>query len=90
MPPPLRADVFDPLHQVAEELWPGMIVIPSMSVGASDSIHTMQAGISSRVIGGAAVEHNDNRMHGRDERLSVDSYYKSVEFFYLYLKALTK
>jgi acetylornithine deacetylase/succinyl-diaminopimelate desuccinylase-like protein len=29
-------------------------------------------------------------MHGRDERLSVDSYYKSVEFFYLYLKALTK
>ena len=29
-------------------------------------------------------------MHGRDERLGVDSYYNSVEFFYLYLKALTK
>jgi acetylornithine deacetylase/succinyl-diaminopimelate desuccinylase-like protein len=89
-PPPLRADVFDPLHQVAAELWPGMIVIPSMSVGASDSIYTMQAGIPSYGIGGAAIEYNDNRMHGRDERLSVDSFYKSVEFFYLYLEALTK
>ncbi len=25
-----------------------------------------------------------------DERLGVESYYNSVEFFYLYLKALTK
>ncbi len=89
-PPPLLAAVFDPLHQVAAELWPGMVVIPSMSVGASDSIYTMQAGIPSYGIGGAAIEYNDNRMHGRDERLSVDSYYKSVEFFYLYLKALTR
>lgn len=89
-PPPLRADVFGPLHQVAAKLWPGMLVIPSMSIGASDSIYTMQAGIPSYGIGGAAIEYNDNRMHGRDERISVESYYKSVEFFYLYLKALTK
>ncbi len=89
-PPPLRADVFDPLHEVTTELWPGMIVIPSMVIGASDSIYTLQAGLPSYGIGGAAIEFNDNRMHGRDERLSVDSYYKSVEFFYLYLKALTK
>ena len=89
-PPPLRADVFGPLHQVTDEMWPGMLIIPSMSIGASDSIYTMQAGLPSYGIGGAAIEFNDNRMHGRDERLSVDSYYKSVEFFYLYLKALTK
>jgi acetylornithine deacetylase/succinyl-diaminopimelate desuccinylase-like protein len=89
-PPPLRADVFGPLHQVTEEMWPGMLVIPSMSVGASDSIYTIMAGLPSYGIGGAAIEYGGNRMHGRDERLSVDSYYNSVEFFYLYLKALTK
>ncbi|MGA8937698.1 MAG: M20/M25/M40 family metallo-hydrolase [Acidobacteriaceae bacterium] len=89
-PPPLRADVFGPLHQVDAELWPGMAIIPSMSIGASDSIYTMQAGLPSYGIGGAGIEFNDNRMHGRDERLGVESYYKSVEFFYLYLKALTK
>ena len=89
-PPPLRADVFGPLHQVTEEMWPGMLVIPSMSVGASDSIYTIMAGIPSYGIGGAAIEYGGNRMHGRDERLGVESYYNSVEFFYLYLKALTK
>ena len=89
-PPPVRADVFDPLHQVVQELWPGTPVIPSMMVGASDSIYTTAAGIPSYGIGGAGIDFDDDRMHGRDERIRVDAYYKSVEFFYLYLKALTK
>lgn len=89
-PPPVRADVFVPLRQVVAELWPGTPVIPSMMVGASDSVHTMAAGIPSYGIGGAGIDVDDDRMHGRDERIRVESYYKSVEFFYLYLKALTK
>jgi acetylornithine deacetylase/succinyl-diaminopimelate desuccinylase-like protein len=89
-PPPVRADVFVPLRQVVAELWPGTPVIPSMMVGASDSVHTTAAGIPSYGIGGAGIDVDDDRMHGRDERIRVESYYKSVEFFYLYLKALTK
>jgi len=89
-PPPLLPAVFDPLKQVTAEMWPGMVIIPSMVIGASDSIYTMQAGLPSYGIGGAAIEYNGNRMHGRDERLGVEPYYNSVEFFYLYLKALTK
>jgi acetylornithine deacetylase/succinyl-diaminopimelate desuccinylase-like protein len=89
-PPPLRDDVFGPLHQVVQELWPGTPVIPSMMVGASDSIYTMQAGLPSYGIGGAALDYNDDRMHGRDERIRVESFYKSVEFYYLFLKALTR
>ena len=27
--------------------------------------------------------------HGRDERLGIDAYYTGVEFYYLFLKALT-
>ena len=88
-PPPLRADVFDPLKQVTAKMWPGMVIIPSMEIGASDSVYTNMAGLPSYGIGGAAIEDNGNRMHGRDERLGVESYYNSVEFFYLYLKALT-
>jgi acetylornithine deacetylase/succinyl-diaminopimelate desuccinylase-like protein len=89
-PPPLLPAVFNPLKQVTNEMWPGMIVIPSMVIGASDSIYTMQAGLPSYGIGGAAIEDGGNRMHGRDERLGVESFYTSVEFFYLYLKALTR
>jgi acetylornithine deacetylase/succinyl-diaminopimelate desuccinylase-like protein len=89
-PPPLRADVLDPLKQVTAQMWPGIVIIPSMEIGASDSVYTNMAGLPSYGIGGAAIDDNGNRMHGRDERLGVESYYNSVEFFYLYLKALTK
>ena len=46
----------DPLHQVTAEMWPGMLIIPSMSIGASDSIYTIMAGLPSYGIGGAAIE----------------------------------
>ena len=88
-PPPLRTDVFEPLKQVTAQMWPGIVIIPSMEIGASDSVYTNMAGLPSYGIGGAAIDDNGNRMHGRDERLGVESYYNSVEFFYLYLKALT-
>jgi acetylornithine deacetylase/succinyl-diaminopimelate desuccinylase-like protein len=87
-PPPVREDVFGPLRTVTEEMWPGIPVVPSMSAGASDSIYTMAAGLPSYGIGGMGIDYNDVRAHGRDERLRVTSYYKGVEFYYLYLKAL--
>ncbi len=87
-PPPVREDVFVPLRQVTAEMWPGIPVIPVLDVGASDSIYTMAAGIPSYGVGGVGVDYNDVRAHGRDERVRVSSYYNSVEFYYLYLKAL--
>jgi acetylornithine deacetylase/succinyl-diaminopimelate desuccinylase-like protein len=89
VPPPLRADVIEPLRKVAAKLWPGAPLIPIMETGSSDSIYTMNAGIPSYGINGVAVDRDDMRMHGKDERLKVDSYYTGVEFYYLFLKALT-
>jgi len=78
------------LRQVTAEMWPGIPVIPGMSAGASDSIYTMSAGIPSYGIGGVGIDFDDDRAHGRDERVRVESYYSGVEFYYLYLKALGK
>jgi acetylornithine deacetylase/succinyl-diaminopimelate desuccinylase-like protein len=89
VPPPLRADVMKSLRKVAAQLWPGTPVIPTMVTGSSDSIYTMYAGIPSYGISGVAVDRDDMRMHGKDERLKVDSYYTGVEFYYQFLKALT-
>lgn len=89
IPPPLRADVMDALRSVAAKLWPGAPVVPIMETGASDSIYTMMAGIPSYGISGVAIDRDDERMHGRDERLKVESYYTGVEFYYQFLKALT-
>jgi acetylornithine deacetylase/succinyl-diaminopimelate desuccinylase-like protein len=58
-------------------------------VGASDSIYTMNAGIPSYGISGVAIDHDDVRAHGRDERVPVDSFYTGVEFYYEFLKKLT-
>jgi acetylornithine deacetylase/succinyl-diaminopimelate desuccinylase-like protein len=88
-PPPLRTDVMESLRKVAAKLWPGAPVIPAMVTGSSDSIYTMYAGIPSNGISGVAIDRDDVRMHGKDERLKVDSYYTGVEFYYQFLKALT-
>jgi acetylornithine deacetylase/succinyl-diaminopimelate desuccinylase-like protein len=89
VPPPLRPDVMKALHSVTEKLWPGTPVVPIMETGASDSIHTMAAGIPSYGISGIAIDHDDNRMHGRDERIPVESFYRGVDFYYDFLKRLT-
>jgi acetylornithine deacetylase/succinyl-diaminopimelate desuccinylase-like protein len=89
VPPPLRTDVMDSLRSVSAKLWPGAPVMPTMMTGSSDSIYTMGAGIPSYGISGIAIDRDDERAHGKDERVKVDSYYTGVEFYYEFLKALT-
>jgi acetylornithine deacetylase/succinyl-diaminopimelate desuccinylase-like protein len=85
LPPP---EVLRPLERVAGELWPGAPVIPEMETGASDSIHTIAAGLPSYGVGGVAIDQDDVRAHGKDERIRASDYYNGVEFYYRYLKAL--
>jgi acetylornithine deacetylase/succinyl-diaminopimelate desuccinylase-like protein len=88
-PPPLRRDVFAPLEKITSEMWPGTPVVPDMATGASDGIYTMAAGLPTYGISGIAVDRDDIRAHGRDERLGVQSYYEGVDFYYRYMKAVT-
>jgi acetylornithine deacetylase/succinyl-diaminopimelate desuccinylase-like protein len=88
-PPPLRPDVFMPLAKITSEIWPGTPVIPEMATGASDGIYTMGAGMPTYGISGVAIDRDDIRAHGRDERLGVESYYRGVDFYYRFLKAVT-
>lgn len=88
-PPPPRKDVFDALNAVAGRMWPGIPIVTEMTPGASDSIYTMAAGIPTYGFNGTAIDRDDVRMHGRDERLRVKSFDDSAEFYYRYLKALT-
>jgi len=85
-PAPIPA-VFGPLTQLTQAIWPGIPVTPVMENGASDSIYFAQAGIPCYGYSAIALERDDIRAHGRDERLPVDSYWKSLDFFYSFLKA---
>ena len=88
-PPPLNEEVFGALRSVVGQMWPGLPIVPEMETGASDSKITMAAGMPSYGFSGMGVDGDDVRAHGRDERISVESFYTGVEFDYLYLKALT-
>jgi acetylornithine deacetylase/succinyl-diaminopimelate desuccinylase-like protein len=88
-PVKLRPDVMRTLEKISGEMWSGTPVIPTMSTGASDGVYTNAAGMPTYGISGVAIDMNDVRAHGRDERLGVESFYQGVEFYYRYLKALT-
>jgi acetylornithine deacetylase/succinyl-diaminopimelate desuccinylase-like protein len=83
------AEVMQPLERVTDSMWPTAPVIPEMETGASDSVYTIAAGIASYGVSGVALDQDDVRAHGKDERVRVSSFYDGVEFYYRYLKALT-
>ena len=87
-PPEPIKEVFEPLTRFTQAIWPGTPVTPIMENGASDSIYFAQAGIPCYGFSAIALERGDDRAHGQDERLPVDSYWKSLDFFYSFTKAL--
>ena len=88
-PSPLRADVMQPVERLTAEMWPGTPVVPIMSTGATDSLYFRQAGIPIYGVSGIFTDIDDNRAHGRDERLGVKELYDGQEFLYRLVKALS-
>src|SRR2546426_11406163 len=58
-----------------------------MEAGATDGLALRNAGIPSYGVSAVFEEQNDVRAHGRDERLSVQSFYDALEFWYRMLQA---
>jgi acetylornithine deacetylase/succinyl-diaminopimelate desuccinylase-like protein len=88
VPPAPLKEVFEPLTRIANAIWPGVPVTPEMEDGASDSIYFAQAGYACYGFSAIALERSDVRAHGQDERLPVESYWKSLDFFYAFSKAV--
>ena len=70
-------------------MWPGAIVVPVMATGATDGLYLRNAGIPTYGIEGTFYDIDDNRAHGRDERVGVKQYFEGVEFQYRLIRALT-
>jgi acetylornithine deacetylase/succinyl-diaminopimelate desuccinylase-like protein len=88
-PPPLDPDVMGTLEKVVSSTWPKLVVVPSMDTGASDGAYTVAAGMPTYELGGVAVDRGEDRRHGRDERIGIQSFYTANEFFYRLTQALT-
>jgi acetylornithine deacetylase/succinyl-diaminopimelate desuccinylase-like protein len=88
VPPPPIPEVFEPLTSLTQQIWPGLPVTPEMENGASDSIYFALVGIPCYGFSAIALERDDVRAHGKDERLPIDSYWKSLDFFYSFARAV--
>jgi acetylornithine deacetylase/succinyl-diaminopimelate desuccinylase-like protein len=88
-PSPLRPDVMGPLEKVSHEMWPGIPIVPVMDAGASDGALSRAAGIPTYGVPPIFMDVDDDRSHGRDERIRVAEFYVGVDFYYRFVKALS-
>ena len=88
-PSPLTRQVLGPIEDITEEMWPGVPVIPTMSTGATDGLYLRNAGIPVYGVSGIFGDIDDVRAHGRDERISIRSFFEGQEFLYRLVKRLS-
>ena len=77
-------------NRVTDGMWPGVITLPVMGVGATDGRYLRAEGIPTYGLSGLFHERDDNRAHGRDERRSVQAFYEGQTFMYEIVKLLAK
>jgi acetylornithine deacetylase/succinyl-diaminopimelate desuccinylase-like protein len=85
----LQPSVMTAIEKVAAEMWPGVPVVPVLDAGASDGAISRAAGFPTYGIPGVFMDVDDDRSHGRDERIRVASFYEGVDFYYRLIKTLS-
>lgn len=89
-PSPLSEEIMSAVETVTQSMWPGVIVMPTMSTGATDGARMRRAGIPTYGTSGLFVDRNDMRIHGQDERLLKESLYNGYKFLYSLVKELSQ
>jgi acetylornithine deacetylase/succinyl-diaminopimelate desuccinylase-like protein len=88
-PSPLLPEVGQPLQSAVSAVWPKLTVVPFMNASATDGVYTRAAGLPTFGVAGLAVDRDEMRAHGRDERLGVQAFYAGNAFYYRYLKSIS-
>jgi acetylornithine deacetylase/succinyl-diaminopimelate desuccinylase-like protein len=94
--PPILSPESPPTPQImkkvgllAHSMWPDVPIIPTMATGFSDDRQTRGAGMVSYDISGVWVDVDENRAHGKDERVGIQAFDESVEFTYRLIKNMS-
>ena len=86
---PMRDDLMNTIKSLTTSMWPGVVSVPMMVMGATDGAYLRSAGIPTYGIQGFFYDRDDIRFHGRDERLGVQSFYQGQAFLYELVKRLS-
>ncbi|SFS11290.1 M20/M25/M40 family metallo-hydrolase [Sphingomonas jatrophae] len=87
VPPPLDPKVLGPAQTVAAKYWPGLTILPSMSIGGTDGIYLSAIGIPVYGVPGIMSEADSNGAHGLNERMRVESLYRGRDYLFDLVKA---
>jgi acetylornithine deacetylase/succinyl-diaminopimelate desuccinylase-like protein len=88
-PSPLDATIREAMEKVSGEFWPTIPLVPIMNPSATDAAYLRSAGIPTYGHSGLLVDMFDNRLHGKDERIGVESYFGGLEYLYRLVKMLS-
>src|SRR6184192_438260 len=88
-PSPLLPEVTKAMEKSLSSMWPGIPVVATMSTGATDGKYTRIAGIPTYGISCMFFDKNDDRSHGKDERVGVQDFYDGVAFNYKLIRELS-
>lgn len=88
-PSALHEEIIGKIEKLSQEFWPGAVVLPTMSAGATDGSYLRNAGIPTYGHSGLAGELSDFRAHGKDERVLIKSFYDGNEYLYRLVKMLS-
>ena len=80
--------VMPDVEAVTTSMWPGVIVVPVMSTGGTDGTFLRAEGIPTFGVSGIFTDVDDNRQHGKDERIGVKQYFEAQEFIYRLVKKI--
>jgi acetylornithine deacetylase/succinyl-diaminopimelate desuccinylase-like protein len=87
-PSPLLPEVLTALGSTLSTMWPGVPLVATMSTGATDGKYLRIAGIPTYGVSCMFFDMEDNRSHGKDERVGVEDFYDGVKFNYRLMKEL--
>jgi acetylornithine deacetylase/succinyl-diaminopimelate desuccinylase-like protein len=88
-PSPLLPELTEAMDKTVHQLFGDIPVIATMSTGATDGRITRTAGIPTYGISCMFFQMNDNRAHGKDERVGVQDFYDGITFNYDLIRALS-
>jgi acetylornithine deacetylase/succinyl-diaminopimelate desuccinylase-like protein len=88
-PSALHEEIMGSIEKLTGEFWPGAVVLPTMSAGATDGSYLRNAGIPTYGHSGLAGDIHDIRAHGKDERVMIKSFYQGEDYLYRLVKMLS-
>jgi acetylornithine deacetylase/succinyl-diaminopimelate desuccinylase-like protein len=88
-PSELHEEIMGAIEKLSQQFWPGAMVLPVMSAGATDGSFLRNAGIPTYGHSGLAGEMSDFRAHGKDERVLIKSFFDGNEYLYRLVKTLS-